>query len=377
MAKTSLNPLLPNAAISQKMIERLGKFKEYITNKDKKDTEPVRPNIPYQDREFKDIHNSYLKAIKYVRSQNIRNRDMPKDESDEFYFDKGNHKSAKYINGKYITKNALLDYQINNYAEDGTIISPQYDVSKISPRKGVRKNADGTVSTHKMAYTEADGKYYAYPTLFQDEGKWIEKDDKNDWEAFKEAKNRKEIYEFNTEKEASDFAKGSWKKDNLKQENYLPKDSDYAEDGSLYSDEPVINPNNPVPLKEATITAEAPTYIKYKQKWAKENPFDINKYVEDRFNNPVGREAIERIDEKGWRKQLKQEGLRKRQQELDEATKMGLLYQRFNPQNKDDMPIADEQFEKDMERLHIDIDMIMTLNIENTTNRLLKKQHLR
>ena len=54
-----------------------------------------------------------------------------------------------------------------------------------------------------------DGKYYAYPTLFQDEDKWIEKDDKNDWEAFKEAKNRKEIYEFKTEKEASDFAKGS------------------------------------------------------------------------------------------------------------------------------------------------------------------------
>lgn len=205
MAKTSLNPLLPNAAISQKMIERLGKFKEYITNKDKKDTEPVRPNIPYQDRELKDIHNSYLKAIKYVRSQNIRNRDMPKNK---------------------------------------------------------------------------------------------------------------------------------------------PVMNNYAEGGSLYSDEPVINPNNPVPLKEATITAEAPTYIKYKQKWAKENPFDINKYVEDRFNNPVGREAIERIDEKGWRKQLKQEGLRKRQQELDEATKMGLLYQRFNPQNKDDMPIADEQFEK-------------------------------
>lgn len=97
---------------------------------------------------------------------------------------------------------------------------PQYDVSKTSPREGVRKNADGSVSTHKMAYTEADGKYYAYPTLFQDKGKWIEKDDKNDWEAFKEAKNRKEIYEFNTEKEASDFAKGSWKKDNLKQENY-------------------------------------------------------------------------------------------------------------------------------------------------------------
>jgi hypothetical protein len=126
----------------------------------------------------------------------------------------------------------------------------------------------------------------------------------------------------------------------------LPKERDYAEDGSLYPEEPIINPDNSIQLEEVTLTAEAPTYIKYRQKWAKENPFDLNKYVDDRFNNPVGREAIERIDEEGWRKQLKQEGLRKRQQELDEATKMGLLYQRFNPQNKDDISIADEQFKK-------------------------------
>lgn len=126
----------------------------------------------------------------------------------------------------------------------------------------------------------------------------------------------------------------------------LPKDSDYAEDGSLYPEEPPINPNNPIELDEVTVTAKAPTYIKYRQAWEKENPFDLNKYVEDRFNNPVGREAISRINKRGWKKQLEQEGLRKRQAELDEATKMGLLYQRFNPQDKDDISIADEQFKK-------------------------------
>ena len=126
----------------------------------------------------------------------------------------------------------------------------------------------------------------------------------------------------------------------------LPVMNDYAQDGSLYPEEPVINPNNPIQLKEVTIKAEAPTWVKYKQAWEKENPFDINKYVEDRFNNPVGREAIKRIDEKGWKETLKQEGLKKRERELDEATKMGLLYQRFNPQGKDDIAIADEQFSK-------------------------------
>ena len=126
----------------------------------------------------------------------------------------------------------------------------------------------------------------------------------------------------------------------------LPVMEDYAEDGSLYPEEPVINSDNPIKLPEVTITAEAPTYIKYKQAWEKENPFDIDKYVEDRFNNPVGREAISRINEKAWRKKLKKEGLKKRQAELDEAIKMGLLYQRFNPQGKDDISIADEQFQK-------------------------------
>lgn len=126
----------------------------------------------------------------------------------------------------------------------------------------------------------------------------------------------------------------------------LPKDSDYAEDGSLYPKEPVINPDNPIKLPEVTITAEAPTYIKYKQAWEKENPFDIDRYVEDRFNNPIGREAISRINERAWRENLRQEGLKKRQAELDEVTKMGLLYQRFNPQRRDDISIADEQFQK-------------------------------
>lgn len=126
----------------------------------------------------------------------------------------------------------------------------------------------------------------------------------------------------------------------------LPVMEDYAQDGSLYPEEPSINPNNPIKLPEVTITAEAPTYIKYRRAWVKENPFDIDKYVEDRFNNPVGREAIKRINEKAWKETLKQEGLKKRQAELDEATKMGLLYQRFNPQGKDDMPVADEQFQK-------------------------------
>lgn len=41
----------------------------------------------------------------------------------------------------------------------------------------------------------------------------------------------------------------------------LPKESDYAEDGSLYPEEPVINSDNPTKLPEVTITAEAPAVL--------------------------------------------------------------------------------------------------------------------
>ena len=54
----------------------------------------------------------------------------------------------------------------------------------------------------------------------------------------------------------------------------LPKDSDYAEDGTLYPEEPVINPNNPIQLKEVTITAEAPTYIKIGRASCRERVYD-------------------------------------------------------------------------------------------------------
>ena len=61
-------------------------------------------------------------------------------------------------------------------------------------------------STHLMAWGEGDGKYFAYPTLFQDEkGIWSEG-------GFKEAKQSGEVYTFDTAEEAERFAAGSWKK---------------------------------------------------------------------------------------------------------------------------------------------------------------------
>ena len=66
---------------------------------------------------------------------------------------------------------------------------------------------DHSPSTHLMSYGEADGKFVAFPTLFQDDdGVFYEPDD-----PFRESINKKEIYQFNTEEEAKKFADGSWK----------------------------------------------------------------------------------------------------------------------------------------------------------------------
>lgn len=78
-----------------------------------------------------------------------------------------------------------------------------------------RKNSDGTESTVLMASGEAGGKYYAFPTIFPKQGNTGSSDPK-DWDSpedpWGEAVKRGELFEFDTEDEAINFAEGSWKK---------------------------------------------------------------------------------------------------------------------------------------------------------------------
>lgn len=88
-----------------------------------------------------------------------------------------------------------------------------YGVDKKAPRKGVRMNPDGSISTHLMGYAEEDGKYVAYPTLFQNkDGSWLELGHK---EALAKAKKEGQTFVFNKEEEAAKFAKGDWKNPEL------------------------------------------------------------------------------------------------------------------------------------------------------------------
>jgi len=48
--------------------------------------------------------------------------------------------------------------------------------------KNVLDNGDGSFSTHSMAYGEADGKYFVYPTVVQTEQGLQRLDDRQAWE---------------------------------------------------------------------------------------------------------------------------------------------------------------------------------------------------
>jgi len=85
---------------------------------------------------------------------------------------------------------------------------------EVPKRKGVRKNPDGSESTHLMATETFDGKnWFSFPTLFQNsDGTWIDMSDKPWQEAYEEAKKRGEVIEFGADKEAAiKFGEGSWK----------------------------------------------------------------------------------------------------------------------------------------------------------------------
>ncbi len=76
-----------------------------------------------------------------------------------------------------------------------------------SKRTSVRKNEDGTESTHLYASGESDGKFVAYPTIYQnDKGEYYEAEN-----AFEEAIKKGEIIEFDTDEEAKVYAEGAWK----------------------------------------------------------------------------------------------------------------------------------------------------------------------
>jgi len=109
------------------------------------------------------------------------------------------------------------------------------DGPKVKQRRGVRENADGSVSSHLMKAEYVDGRgWVGFPSLFQDskpyaddQENWHEVSEENGWwPIYQEAVRRGEVYDFGEDKEAAlAFGKGSWK-DQLPEQKFggsLPK----------------------------------------------------------------------------------------------------------------------------------------------------------
>ena len=126
-------------------------------------------------------------------------------------------KEQTQVNETNLSQN---NQQQNTESSSENTLSDLELVNKKSPRKGSRKNQDGTESTHLMMRAFHEGQHVAFPSLFQDDnGNWIDysKDD-GYGRAYEEAKKRNELYTFDSEEEAINFAdKGSWKTEQQKQ----------------------------------------------------------------------------------------------------------------------------------------------------------------
>jgi len=103
-----------------------------------------------------------------------------------------------------------LEYTNMSKKKEETFGEKAIRARSIRPIKGeyFEGQPKGTQSTHLMSTYTGDkkGEYYVAPTI-TNKGK----DGKYKKQSFKEAEASGEIFTFKTQKEADDFAKGSWK----------------------------------------------------------------------------------------------------------------------------------------------------------------------
>lgn len=184
-------------------------------------------------------------------------------EVDNFSFDGSGEPAALK---DFIKRNARsVDDRTKKQSEEDLAIEDE--LNKANRAKQIRPvamiNSDGSESTVKFMSYEEDGKYYVVPTLFP---KNPDKPTSNpsDWyelnmdESITLGKQRGEVFEFDTEEEASDFAEGSWKNvstaDLEADKFYADRGLDYSSSRKAYDD--YQNLNEEIDFIEGTITGE-------------------------------------------------------------------------------------------------------------------------
>jgi LysM repeat protein len=148
--------------------------------------------------------------------------------------DMSNTGTPLMANGQYLAPySGHHQFAPNSIVTEIPLAQTGWEVPK---RKGVRKNKDGTHSTHLMRTETLDGiNWFSFPSLFQNEdGTWVDMSTTldEDWmPAYKEALKRGEIIDFGEDKEAAiKFGEGSWKKE-LRNGGSLPRAQEGVESG--------------------------------------------------------------------------------------------------------------------------------------------------
>lgn len=150
----------------------------------------------------------------------------------------GNVEAANKLKD-FISKNAS---EITR-AQSGDFLDNSLKAQKL--RSIGRLNSDGSTSTVKFTSFEEDGKFKVIPTLFPKDpnnystnpNSWTELQFKD---ALKLARERGEVFEFKTDKEAKQFAKGAWKDVNAidaeADKFYKQKGLDYMSNKKTYEE---------------------------------------------------------------------------------------------------------------------------------------------
>lgn len=118
-----------------------------------------------------------------------------------------------YLSGDHYKTHDLVINPEGYFGENQLQYIPKREPA---PRMGVRQNPDKSVSTHKYATETIDGKWYSFPTLFQNpDSSWVDMEPKegDDWyPAYEEALRRGEVIDFGKDmKGALEWGMGSWK----------------------------------------------------------------------------------------------------------------------------------------------------------------------
>jgi len=186
-------------------------------------------------------------------------------EVDNFTFDGTGEPTSKALKD-FINSNARsVDDRTNVQTEEDLAIEDE--LNKATRARQIRPvamvNSNGTESTVKFMSYEEDGKYYVAPTLFP-------KDPDNptsrpsDWyelnmeDSIFLAKQRGEVFEFDTEEQSQNFAEGSWKNvstaDIEADKFYAERGLDYMTSRKAYDDYQDLSEE--IDFIEGTITGE-------------------------------------------------------------------------------------------------------------------------